>query len=105
MSSKTNLTLLALALVILATLVEVVILREDQQQQSNQNLIKQQAVELTQLPDLALTNQATWLRHRSLATPHAIFPEDGTLLDYYQASFVYKIVLQQSEPGVANREP
>ncbi len=102
MSLKTNITLIALTLVILATLIEGVILRRNQQEQMDHRSIKQQAVELTQLPDLALTSQVTWLRHRSLTSPHAIFPDDGSLLEYYPASFVYRIVIMQSEPGVAH---
>ncbi|MEA3287534.1 MAG: hypothetical protein U9Q77_09205 [Candidatus Marinimicrobia bacterium] len=105
MSPKTNLTLGALVLVILATLVEGGLLLGNQQEQATQKAIKRQAVELTQLPDLALITETTWLRHRSLTTPHAIFPEDGSLLDYYPASFVYNIAIVQSEPGVARREP
>ena len=96
---------MALAVLILATLVEGFLLLGNQQEQTDRNLIKQQAVELTQLPDLALTSQATWLRHRSLAPPHAIFPEDGSLLDYFPANFVYTIAITQSEPEIDHHEP
>ncbi len=84
--------------------IEGVVLLKNENLQVNRKTVIQQAVAVTQLPDLALTTQATWLRHRSLATPFAIFPEDGSLLDYFPASFVYTIAVHQSEPGVSKHE-
>ena len=52
---------------------------------------KREAVSLIKLPDLAIVTEATWLRHRSISNVFTVFPEDGALLDYYPASFVYKI--------------
>jgi hypothetical protein len=52
---------------------------------------KQKAVSLIQLPDLALANETIWIRHRSISNVFSIFPEDGTLLDYYPSSFVYNV--------------
>ena len=97
MSSKTNFLLLALLLVIMAAFIQGIALFGNKELQMKSKLIKHQAVAITQLPDLALSSQATWLRHRSLAAPFAIFPEDGTLLDYYPASFVYRIAITQTE--------
>ena len=52
---------------------------------------KRKAVSLIKLPDLAIVTEATWLRHRSISNVFTVFSEDGALLDYYPASFVYKI--------------
>ncbi|MFZ1289707.1 MAG: hypothetical protein WAR79_06440 [Melioribacteraceae bacterium] len=52
---------------------------------------KRKAVSLVKLPDLTLTTETIWIRHRSIANIFSIFPEDGTLLDYYPSSFVYNI--------------
>jgi len=95
MSSKAKLLLFALTMVMAISLSTGGSLWRAQTSQTKRNLIKQQAVELIQLPDLALTSEATWLRHRSLATPFSIFAEDGALLDYYPSSFVYKMILPQ----------
>jgi len=66
---------------------------------------KQQAVSLVKLPDLAIVTEATWLRHRSITNVFTIFPEDGSLLDYYPASFVYKIdFLQNSNNSTSSRK-
>ena len=51
---------------------------------------KRKAVSLIQLPDIAPVTEAVWLRHRSLSGVFSIFPDDGSLLDYYPASFVYQ---------------
>jgi hypothetical protein len=58
---------------------------------------KKQAVALIKLPDLAIVTEATWLRHRSLSNVFTVFSEDGSLLDYYPASFVYKIYFPQNK--------
>ncbi len=50
---------------------------------------KQKAVAIIGLPDLALATEAVWLRHRSIGNVFSVFPEDGSLLDYYPSSFVY----------------
>jgi hypothetical protein len=54
---------------------------------------KRKAVSLIQLPDLALVTETIWLRHRSVTNMFSVFPEDGTLLDYYPSSFVYNLKL------------
>ncbi len=50
---------------------------------------KQKVVSIIGLPDLALSTEAVWLRHRSIGNVFSVFPDDGSLLDYYPASFVY----------------
>jgi len=50
---------------------------------------KQTAVSIIGLPDLALATESVWLRHRSIGNVFSVFPEDGSLLDYYPASFIY----------------
>ena len=68
--------------------------------QSNNNSLliekKRKAISLTQLPDIALVTETVWIRHRSISNVFSIFPEDGTLLDYYPASFVYNPNLNQN---------
>ncbi|MCP5063199.1 MAG: hypothetical protein GY936_12145 [Ignavibacteriae bacterium] len=56
-------------------------------------LQKRKAVSLIQLPDLALVTETVWLRHRTITNMFCVFPEDGTLLDYYPSSFVYNLKL------------
>lgn len=41
------------------------------------------------LPDLALVSEAHYVRHRSLASPFALFSESPSLLEYFPSTFVY----------------
>lgn len=41
------------------------------------------------LPDLALVNEAHYVRHRSLSSVFAYFNESPELLEYFPSTFVY----------------
>lgn len=55
---------------------------------SDQIKLKRDFVSLIQLPDLALSTEATYIRHRSLASTFDIYKDDGTLREYLPSSFV-----------------
>jgi len=61
---------------------------------------KQKAVSIIGLPDLSLATEAVWLRHRSIGNVFSVFPEDGSLLDYYPASFVYNTGAINNSPSL-----
>ena len=42
------------------------------------------------LPDLALVNEAHYVRHRSLSSVFAYFNESPELLEYFPSTFVYR---------------
>ena len=46
--------------------------------------------ELVGLPDLALVNEANYVRHRSLSGVFAYFNESPELLEYFPSTFVYR---------------
>jgi len=46
-------------------------------------------VELTALPDLAISTEATYIRHRSLSEVFSIYKDDGSLREYFPSTFVY----------------
>lgn len=58
---------------------------------SNKKNIISNSVEVIGLPDLALYNETIWIRHRSISSVYSVFPEDGVLLDYHNASYIYQI--------------
>lgn len=91
MNSKTILMLTTLMLVGIVFLFEILSITNSSRKQTHRNQVKKQAVEITQLPDLALTCEATWLRHRSLSSTFYIFPDDGALLDYFPSSFTFNM--------------
>jgi hypothetical protein len=46
-------------------------------------------VELTGLPDLAISTEVSYVRHRSMTTPFSIYSDDGVLREYASSTFVY----------------
>jgi len=44
-------------------------------------------ISLTGLPDLSLSNESYYIRHRTLSTVFDIYPDDGTLREKSNASF------------------
>lgn len=52
---------------------------------------KNQFVQLTTLPDLALSTQSSYIRHRSLADVFSVYPNDGVLREYDITSFTYSL--------------
>ena len=45
-------------------------------------------VNLCKLPDLAISTEATYIRHRSLSDIFSIYRDDGTLREYFPTTFV-----------------
>ena len=52
---------------------------------------KNQYVKLTSLPDLALSTQSSYIRHRSLTDVFSIYQYDGALSEYDITSFTYSL--------------
>jgi len=50
---------------------------------------KVEFVQLVQLPDLAISTEATYIRHRSLADIFSIYKDDGSLREYFPSTFTY----------------
>jgi len=46
-------------------------------------------VKLTGLPDLAISTQDAYVRHRSMSTIFSIYRDDGSLREYSPFTFVY----------------
>ncbi len=52
---------------------------------------KQYFVQTTGLPDLSLSTDASYIRHRSLSHISTILNEDGTLREYFPSTFSYSV--------------
>lgn len=63
--------------------------------------VKQNFVKISQLPDLALANEAHFVRHRSLSDVFSIFANSPELLEYFPSTFVYKY---PSVPNISRLE-
>lgn len=48
---------------------------------------KLEFIKLTQLPDLAISTEATYIRHRSLSKVGSIYKDDGSLREYFPSSY------------------
>ncbi len=44
-------------------------------------------VELVGLPDLAISTEATYVRHRSVSDMFSIYKDDGTLREYFPSTY------------------
>ncbi len=44
-------------------------------------------IALVQLPDLAISTEATYVRHRSLSDLGGIYKDDGTLREYFPSTY------------------
>ena len=52
--------------------------------------IKREFVGMAGLSDLAVSTEASYIRHRSTSSFFAIYPDDGSLREYFASTFVYK---------------
>jgi len=55
---------------------------------NNQIDAKKEFVALLGLPDLAISTEATFIRHRSLSSTFEIYKDDGILREYFPSSFI-----------------
>ncbi|MDY0117436.1 MAG: hypothetical protein RBR59_07670 [Sulfurimonadaceae bacterium] len=58
---------------------------------------KELFVSLTTLPDLALSNEATFIRHRSVSDFFSLFKDDPTLREYFPSSFAITHAINQNK--------
>lgn len=56
---------------------------------------KNSFVQLTTLPDIAISTEATFTRHRSLSNMFSIYKDDPTLREYFPSTFTYSHGLHQ----------
>ena len=52
--------------------------------------LKREFVATLGLSDLAISTEASYIRHRSLSDFFSIYRDDGTLRDYFASTYVYK---------------
>ena len=48
-------------------------------------------VKITSLPDLALSTEANYIRHRSISDIFSIYRDDGTLREYTPSTYTYSL--------------
>ena len=50
---------------------------------------KEEFVILSGLPDLAISTEATFVRHRSMSDMFSIYKDDGSLREYFPSTYAY----------------
>ncbi len=50
---------------------------------------KKEFVKAVQLPDLSISTEASYIRHRSLSDFFSIYRDDGTLREYFASTYTY----------------
>lgn len=89
--SRRRLLVAFAAIFLLVAVLEVGFLLLKHKTQEKTVEIKHAAVTLIGLPDLALSTEARYIRHRSLSDFHSLFSEEGTLPEYFPSAFSYAL--------------
>lgn len=74
---------------ILILFITIIYLYNNETISEEQSVKKNILVSITNLPDLALSTEAMYIRHRSLSDVFSLFKDSPSLLEYFPTSFVY----------------
>ncbi len=85
---KAKFTIYIFSFLFLALFIEYVYLINSKTLSQKQKDTKKEFVSLITLPDLAISTEATFIRHRSLSTTFDIYKDDGVLREYFPSAFV-----------------
>lgn len=85
---KAKIVIYSFSLFIILLTLELVYLETFKSTSEDQIELKKEFVSLVGLPDLAISTEATFIRHRSLSSTFDIYKDDGTLREYFPSSFV-----------------
>ncbi|WP_373036758.1 hypothetical protein [Sulfurimonas sp.] len=50
---------------------------------------REEFVAISGLPDLAISTEATFIRHRSMSDMFSIYKDDGSLREYFPSTYTY----------------
>jgi len=89
MFSKSVYFFIFLSVILLGLVIEVIYLDQNRSLTKKDIQQKRSFVHTTGLPDLALSTDANYIRHRSLSNVSSILNEDGTLREYFPSTFTY----------------
>lgn len=88
LQKKAKKVVFSFTFLVLLLVFELVYLNTTKTISKDQLTLKKEFVSLTKLPDLAISTEATYIRHRSLTCVFDIYKDDGTLREYFPSSFV-----------------
>lgn len=88
MLSKSKKIIVIFLSIISILVVEVIYLDDAKSMTEQQRQKKVDFVKLTGLPDLAISTEANYVRHRSLSSVFGIYKDDSSLREYFPSTFV-----------------
>lgn len=90
MNKKSSFVIKLFLLLTLLFGVEVLYLYATKTISKNAITTKKEFVSVVGLSDLAISTEASYIRHRSLSDFFSAYRDDATLGDYFASSFVYR---------------
>lgn len=90
MNKKSSITLYALFFIASLLSFEIIYLYKTKSLDENSLAIKREFVSSVLLPDLAISTEASYIRHRSLSDFFSIYRDDAALREYFGSTYVYK---------------
>lgn len=87
MNKKTKYLFLILSTLVILVLIQATYLNTTKSMSSEMLDKKKAFVKAVGLPDLAISTEATYIRHRSLSNLSSIYSDDGTLREYFASSY------------------
>ena len=89
MNKKSKYLISILVLTIFAITVEAIYLQTSKSLTKQQIEQKEEFLKVTGLPDLAISNEAMYIRHRTLSNTFSLFKDSPELREYFPTTFVY----------------
>ena len=89
MNKKSKYLISILVITIFAITVEAIYLQATKSLTKQQIEQKEELLKIVGLPDLAISNEAMYTRHRTLSNTFSIFKDSPELREYFPTTFVY----------------
>jgi len=89
MIKKTKILFLSFSILIIALILQLGYLFNTKSLTNTQIQKKQDFVSISQMPDLAISTTASYIRNRSLSDTFLIYKDDPTLREYFPSTFTY----------------
>lgn len=90
MNKKSTFTLYSLLFIVTLLSFEVLYLYKTKSLDEDSLRLKREFVSTLLLPDLAISTEASYIRHRSLSDFFSIYRDDASLREYFASTYVYK---------------
>ncbi|WP_373005005.1 hypothetical protein [Sulfurimonas sp.] len=86
---KTPRLLFILFSLVVILMVESIYLSATKTLSQESQIKRKEFVSISGLPDLAISTEATFVRHRSMSDMFSIYKDDGSLREYFPSTYTY----------------